>query len=792
MGGFSARARYLTGQSKADKRRGAYTVGFVPSAGVHTRPDLKAIWLANGDDNLLFIKTSAIYSNDKLTRFVADRLTEATGEDMVGRVIMTANHSHNAYGPFVDQFHFFLGGDKYNEEIFQRYLEQAVEVSLQAHENLVPAKIGTAWAKDWDPNNRVYRDRRGDNNELHVWDDVEPGYGKDPWLHMLRADTLDDEPIAMMFNFGIHGIAMGEKSALISSDAPGSLEYVLQEEWPDSEDFVVMHVQGAGGDASPAGSDQDLARVESVGVYAVDPVYDLWDRTPLSTDPIEIEVASRHIWKHHSQIKVTRDGTVDWKYRPYEEGYIPDNEVYDANGDLISPIDEFNALYGGAFCGGEALIPGGGVGGAVYPYDGCTEVDFIGGIIAGIFDIPLEEMPLPMPETLKAGTTTALISGLQTLDYDGTLETKPLFMGFFPAEPTGMYAEQFRRRAKAELGYDRALVVGYAQDHEGYFLIPEDWLMGGYEPNINLWGPLEGEHVMEGMLAYSEEFLGTGFKEDPDPFGYYAMTEYADHPLPTILPDITPQAGTVITAPPNDYLWLLLERGTDETLGVDLTTPATMRRVQDELWMAWEGGDSMVDDPIISLQRLEGDDWHTVRTNSGRPLTDRFQDILVGHTPDPQYPIEAEQRHYYSTVWQAVGHIKDRMGLPLGTYRLHVTGMHWAGGDATWPWTTQPYEIEGDAFELLPATVSVEAGEGGLWAWVQAPADGWRLVDIEGSSVGANPLRGTVTIALDSGAVDVDVESVADGRAWIPVDTGGSASITVTDSYGNTGTLTPE
>ena len=36
-------------------------------------------------------------------------------------------------------------------------------------------------------------------------------------------------------------------------------------------------------------------------------------------------------------------------------------------------------------------------------------------------------------------------------------------------------------------------MVGYAQDHEGYLLLAEDWLVGGGdEPGINVWGPLQG------------------------------------------------------------------------------------------------------------------------------------------------------------------------------------------------------------------------------------------------------------------------------------------------------------
>ena len=49
----------------------------------------------------------------------------------------------------------------------------------------------------------------------------------------------------------------------------------------------------------------------------------------------------------------------------------------------------------------------------------------------------------------------------------------------------------FGYRAEAyirDLGYDAGIIVGFANDHEGYFMtIIEDWLAGGYEPGINIW-----------------------------------------------------------------------------------------------------------------------------------------------------------------------------------------------------------------------------------------------------------------------------------------------------------------
>ena len=206
----------------------------------------------------LTIKTDTIYSFDELVVGITERLEELTGEDLTGKVIHTTNHSHSSWGSFTKAKAFYLGSDRYNEEIFQRFVTSASDVAMDAYNNRQPAKIGIGWATDWDPDNKVYRDRRGINDDLKVWEDREPGMGKDPHLAVVRYDTLDDEPIAIAVNFGMHGILFGESNALASNESGGSIELALREAF--DEEVVVMYTQGAGGDASPAGiSDEDYA-----------------------------------------------------------------------------------------------------------------------------------------------------------------------------------------------------------------------------------------------------------------------------------------------------------------------------------------------------------------------------------------------------------------------------------------------------------------------------------------------------------------------------------------------------
>ena len=79
---------------------------------------------------------------------------------------------------------------------------------------------------------------------------------------------------------------------------------------------------------------------------------------------------------------MTRNGTVDWFYTDYAADYTPDDVVYDEDGSITSPIDEFNTLYGAAFCGtGNFDFPVGGLTSEVFPYDYCLEVELVSALI---------------------------------------------------------------------------------------------------------------------------------------------------------------------------------------------------------------------------------------------------------------------------------------------------------------------------------------------------------------------------------------------------------------------------
>ena len=804
LGGYSSRCSYLGGDGEVDKRQSAYSLAFSSSAGIQTRPMAKALWLENGDQHLVILKADVIYSYDNLVEAVEDELIAATGEDLDGRVTIAASHTHNAPANFSDQIHFYLGGDRYNEEVFRRFVASLTEAALAAYDSRDTARIGLSIATDWDPEDRVYHDRRKENDALAVWDDAEPGYGKDPHLWMLRVDDADGDPLGVFFNFGVHGTSLGNDNAMISTDSTGHIELALQERFDTP--VVVSHLQGAGGDASPSGDSahgQEYAVLEGLGEAAADTLYAQWEATATSADPISLETVSHAIPQSLDQIAVSRDGAVDWRYAAFnpDDSFVPDDIIYDESGEIISPIDEFNVQYGGVFCGyNDPLISAGTIGSAIYPYNGCMNVELISFVLNGIFSLEDfwegGEAPLPLPSSLQANTTASLIGDLTITTPEGDTLTDDLLIGFFPGETTAMYTEQFRRRAQAELGISYAMVVGYAQDHEGYLLIPEDWLLGGYEPNINVWGPLQGEHIMEGMLEAADQLL-TEAREPQDPQGLWQPTTYPERDLPTLAPDTTAAAGQALDAVP-DYLFvppaltLPSEAKGDEAL-IAVQPPAEVPRVQGIAQLVWEGGDPGVDTPLVVLEREEGGVWEEVTTPSGRAVTSDLPDILLTYTPDPLYPFDAPQQHTWWASWQAVDHAFDRPGMPTGTYRLHVYGHSYDGGAETWPWPSTDYEVISSTFAVTTAAVSLSATEDSISAWLAGPSWGYRLVDMEGSSAGANPLTGATLSWLLSDGTTIEDDAIATSSGGIttfavtaPDD---ATYAIVTDAYGNSGQI---
>ena len=234
-----------------------------------------------------------------------------------------------------------------------------------------PAKVGVSFDGHFDPTDQINHDRRHENDML-------PGGNiKDDHLYYMRIDSMAGAPIAGIDIFGEHGTLQDYDNSFASTDALGALERTVEEQFDTP--MIEMHLQSAGGDNSPTGHggldcDQHpglatdpcwgWASEEGHGRAAVATLMDAYTAAGASmqsTLPIEMMSRSIEIGPAPEDSTI-RDGAL--AYAPFDLAKLPDGQIYDGSGALISPIDEFDAPVGAALCEttdpmfSSAAIPG--------------------------------------------------------------------------------------------------------------------------------------------------------------------------------------------------------------------------------------------------------------------------------------------------------------------------------------------------------------------------------------------------------------------------------------------------
>jgi neutral ceramidase len=769
MGGYTARAGFGGNAGKVDGREVELPGSFNASVGVGNAPKVKAVALAAGGETVVLMKLDVVFIYEGLLFDLEQRL----GEDFHGKVLLAASHSHSGWAQFTGHDALKLGSSQLSDLVYGRFLDALEQTALAAIADLAPAKLGIAVDDDFDPDDLVTHDRRGDN------DDLMGGPRKDDQLVMIRVDDLADQTIALIPIYGVHGTINGADNPIASADASGAIERLLEEQY--DHEVVVMHLNSAGGDVSPAVTGGVDCAVPPGNPD--DPCFEwtseeLHGRAALPLlqaavsaagaamqTSLPLEMLSRSIELGPDPETFTiREGAGQLSYAPFDGTTAPDLQITDGDGALISPIDEFNAPVGAALCeSGEPLFPGAIIVGTegTAPYGSCLRLDLAADILGPIFDIDFGvEATEPLCET-----TRTTISALRLGDY---------ILGTLPGEATVMIKDLLR--AGSPVAADHTIVVGYAQGHVGYMLRPEDWVRGGYESSVTFWGPLEAEHIVEEATALLP--LATTDEREDGTLGGTTRVAVASEPDDLIIDDPAPGAGTVPSEVPADT-WLR------SGLPAQAQPAATVERVSGLATFVWLGDDPLVQTPSIRLEReIAPGTFAPVVRRSGRQVTD--QELILTYTPTPLRREDGEaQTHVWAIEWQAVPWIgadeaalADRGGVPLGTYRFHVEGDGWT--------------LDSDGFEVVPggleaSDVDVVGTAVSARASYHAPR-GWRALATNEPSNRPVPLRSQqVTVRCYAGAALLDTFTVStDGAGLVTVDPGAASTrVEVEDRFGN-------
>ena len=435
------------------------------SRGFHGVPSIKAIALDVEGERLVLLKLPTMSSEASLTEGTAAKLKELYGIDLHGRIITGATHSHHTqarYWRLPDALG-LVGADSPDEEMIDRMTTAFAETVKAALDDLGPAEWAYASLDDWDPEDRVYRDRRAEND---------PTYGKDPRLTLLAVRRPGGDALATLINFASHGTIFGADNELITEDAAGGLEMIFEEAFfaATGSPILGMFIQSGGGDASPAGGHlghRDPQKIEMIGHAATPAILGLYEGLE---------------WRNEAALSV-RSQRIDLTYERFGYDEVP----------------EFKSKSGLAYTWGAWQCTGDGVddGDPETSLEGkpkdCTDV---GSLLTSLGETS------PHGEVHQVYLTSALLDELALVT--------------LPGEPTYSVIKYLRTSLA-----DRALeafAFGYSQDHLLYLTHPDDWFQGGYETEMSLWGPFAAKTLVDLQVDEVDDLAagvaGPDFREE--------------------------------------------------------------------------------------------------------------------------------------------------------------------------------------------------------------------------------------------------------------------------------------
>jgi len=197
--------------------------------GVHDPLYAKALILDNGHTRMCVVTTDLLSVPINLRESVLARLPRPTGL-APERVLICASHTHSGPGGLTSM--------KFAQQFLGRFSPQAEDhvatgiarAITAAAADLRPAKWGYASAEV----SGFTHNRRGKSTT-------------DPQVGVLRVDGADDEPIALLVNFGTHPVFLDEDNCRFSADFVGYMLAAIEQ----ARGGVAMFANGALGDQNP-------------------------------------------------------------------------------------------------------------------------------------------------------------------------------------------------------------------------------------------------------------------------------------------------------------------------------------------------------------------------------------------------------------------------------------------------------------------------------------------------------------------------------------------------------------
>jgi neutral ceramidase len=194
--------------------------------GVLDRVYARAIVLESGTARAALITVDAGIISDGVWQAVT-RQIEAELRIPSVNVLLTATHTHSVPGPPAAD-----------------YAVKIVEAAKLAQQKLVPARVGYGTGESYINVNRQITDPKTGK----WWEGPNREGPSDKTVAVLKFESLSGEPLAVYYNYAVHGVIAGQLDQ-ISGDIPGASSRYIEDASGGS--VVAVWSTGASGDQNP-------------------------------------------------------------------------------------------------------------------------------------------------------------------------------------------------------------------------------------------------------------------------------------------------------------------------------------------------------------------------------------------------------------------------------------------------------------------------------------------------------------------------------------------------------------
>jgi neutral ceramidase len=219
---------------------------FEPSRGTRDPLAARALVLESAGRRVAWVALDLLAVDGTFTAEVERRL-ESAGVAPV-TLILSASHTHSGPGAFVDSAVLgWLALDRLDRAVREALVDATVSAIRQADAARRPARLAAASVSA--PN--LTRSRLGQ--------------ALDEELLVVKVTAARGEPVALVWNYAIHGTMLGPRNLRLSGDVMGEASTRLERELG----VPVLFVNGAVGDVSPAGHGERAAAETGAQLAAV-------------------------------------------------------------------------------------------------------------------------------------------------------------------------------------------------------------------------------------------------------------------------------------------------------------------------------------------------------------------------------------------------------------------------------------------------------------------------------------------------------------------------------------------